>query len=84
MPTATDALDALDSGKWQLGLAAVAVSNLTPTLLAGALVTWQASVAGDDDRDDTGLLTAQPLAITEVGRRSPELMNEIRQEHHER
>jgi hypothetical protein len=65
MPTATD--DALGSGKWQLGVAAVAVSNIAPTFLAGALVTWQASVAGDDERDDTGLLTAQPLAIMQIG-----------------
>jgi hypothetical protein len=65
MPTATD--DALGSGKWQLGVAAVAVSNITPTFLAGALATWQASVAGDDDRDDVSLLTAQPLAIMQIG-----------------
>ena len=65
MPTATD--DALGTGKWQLGVAAVAVSNVTPTLLAGALVTWQGSVGGDDDRPDASLLTAQPLAIMQIG-----------------
>jgi len=65
VPTATD--HALGSGKWQLGAAGVAVSNITPTFLAGALVTWQASVAGDDDRAHTGLLTAQPLAIMQIG-----------------
>jgi hypothetical protein len=64
-PTATD--DLLGTGKWQLGVAAVAVSNVTPTLLAGALVTWQASVAGDEDRPDASLLTAQPLAIMQIG-----------------
>jgi hypothetical protein len=65
MPTATD--DALGSGKWQLGVAGVAVSNITPTFLAGALVTWQASVAGDEDRADTSVLTTQPLAIMQIG-----------------
>jgi hypothetical protein len=65
MPTATD--DALGTGKWQLGVAGVAVSNIAPTFLAGALVTWQASVAGDDERDDVSVLTAQPLAIMQIG-----------------
>ena len=65
MPTATD--EALGTGKWQLGLSAVGVKNITPTFLGGALVTWQASVAGDDDRDDAGLFTAQPLAVLQLG-----------------
>ena len=65
MPTATD--DALGTGKWQLGLSAVAVKNITPTFLGGALVTWQASVAGDDDRPEAGLVTAQPVAIMQIG-----------------
>ena len=65
MPTATD--EALGTGKWQLGLSAVGVKNITPTFLGGALVTWQASVAGDDDRDDAGLFTAQPLAVLQIG-----------------
>jgi hypothetical protein len=65
MPTATD--DALGTGKWQLGLSAVAVKNITPIFLGGALVTWQTSVAGDDDRADAGLMTAQPLVVLQIG-----------------
>lgn len=45
----------------------VVVKNVTPTLLAGALVTWQHSLGGDDSRPYSGLLTAQPLAITRIG-----------------
>lgn len=43
------------------------MKNLTPTFLAGALVTWQASVAGDDDRENVSSLTAQPLAVMQIG-----------------
>jgi hypothetical protein len=64
-PTATD--EALGSGKWQLGLAGVAVKNITPTFMLGALVTWQASVAGDADREDVASLTSQPFLIMQIG-----------------
>ena len=65
IPTATD--DRLGSGKWQAGGAVVAVSNLTPTVLMFALVTYQHSFAGDSARPTTSLLTAQPGAIMQVG-----------------
>jgi len=60
MPTATD--PSLGTGKWQGGLAAVAV-NATPAHLLGALVQWQHSFAGQSERPTTQSLTAQPFAI---------------------
>jgi hypothetical protein len=59
-PTATD--PSLGTGKWQGGLAAVAV-NATPAHLLGALVQWQHSFAGQSGRPTTQSLTAQPFAI---------------------
>ena len=60
MPTASE--DELGTGKWQAGVAAVAV-HPTPEYLIGGLVQWQASFAGDDDRGDVNTLTAQPFVI---------------------
>ncbi len=63
-PTATE--DALGQGKWQLGAAFVAF-KATPKFQFGGLLTWQASVAGDDDRPDTSLLAAQPFGTWQLG-----------------
>jgi hypothetical protein len=60
MPTATD--PSLGSGKWQAGLAAVAVSATRARLL-GALVQWQHSFAGQSGRPEVQSLTAQPFGI---------------------
>jgi hypothetical protein len=60
MPTATD--PSLGTGKWQGGLAAVAVSA-TQARLLGALVQWQHSFAGQSDRPTVQSLTAQPFGI---------------------
>ncbi|SED64428.1 hypothetical protein SAMN02787142_3533 [Burkholderia sp. WP9] len=59
-PTATD--PSLGTGKWQAGLAAVAVSA-TKARLLGALVQWQHSFAGQSGRPTTQSLTAQPFGI---------------------
>ncbi|CAN7499326.1 MULTISPECIES: hypothetical protein [unclassified Caballeronia] len=60
MPSATD--PSLGTGKWQGGLAAVAVSATKERLL-GALVQWQHSFAGQDSRPAVQSLTAQPFGI---------------------
>jgi hypothetical protein len=60
LPTAGK--DALGTGKWQAGLAAVAV-HPTPQHIIGGLMQWQASFAGDNDRDDVNTLTFQPFLI---------------------
>ncbi|MBE4965100.1 hypothetical protein [Enterobacter cloacae complex sp. P24RS] len=54
--------DALGSGKWQGGLSAVAIKS-TPGWMAGTLVQWQKSFAGDDARDDVETATFQPIFI---------------------
>jgi hypothetical protein len=63
-PTATE--DALGAGKHQIGVAVVGLYSEGP-LLTGALVQYQNSFAGDDDRDTTRILTAQPLLILQAG-----------------
>ncbi|WP_428428629.1 hypothetical protein [Pararhizobium sp.] len=58
IPTASE--DELGSGKWQAGAAGVVVAPQSWGLLGG-LVTYQASFAGSDLRDDVNLLTVQPI-----------------------
>jgi hypothetical protein len=60
MPSATD--PSLGTGKWQAGLAAVAVSA-TKARLLGALIQWQHSFAGQSGRPTVQSLTAQPFGI---------------------
>jgi hypothetical protein len=64
-PTATE--DALGSGKWSAGLAHVVFSATSPTIQYGYLLTWQASVAGDDDRADVNVGAFQPFAFYQLG-----------------
>jgi hypothetical protein len=65
-PTATD--DALGSGKWEGGAAAVVFDFTSPIVQWGSLLTWQTSFAGDDDRDDTNLMVFQPFILFQLGR----------------
>jgi hypothetical protein len=60
MPTASE--DELGAGKWQAGLAAMAMRP-SPQGIVGGLLQWQASFAGDDDRADVNTLTMQPFLI---------------------
>jgi len=64
-PTASE--DALGTGKWQLGVAAVVYGIVVPQWQLGGLVTWQTSIAGDENRDDTSVLAAQPFSIWQLG-----------------
>ena len=59
--------DALGTGKWQLGGALVAFSSFNKTVQGGGLITYQASVGGDDDRDDTAVLAIQPFFFFQMG-----------------
>jgi hypothetical protein len=65
MPTASS--DALGAGKWQAGAAAVVVRPLAGGSMLAGLVTWQTDFAGDADRADTSFLTAQPVAVLQIG-----------------
>jgi hypothetical protein len=60
IPTATN--EDTGTGKWQGGLAMVAAAPRSFGI-AGALVTWQHSFAGDEDRDTQNSLSLQPLFI---------------------
>ena len=60
LPTASR--DEMGTGKWQAGLAGTVIAPQKWGLL-GALLTWQQSFAGDDDRPDVSTLQAQPFFI---------------------
>jgi hypothetical protein len=59
-PTASETLTG--TGKWQAGVAAVAIAP-RKWGLAGGLVTYQHSFAGDDTRTSQNNLATQPLVI---------------------
>ncbi len=58
LPTATD--DLLGAGKWQAGAVGLAIAPQKWGLIGG-LLTYQASFAGDRDREDVSLATFQPI-----------------------
>jgi hypothetical protein len=60
VPTATD--DLRGTGKWQAGLAVLAIAPRSFGI-AGALVTGQHSIAGDEARPTQNGLSVQPLII---------------------
>lgn len=64
-PTASN--DALGTGRWQVGLAAVAFAVLSPQLQTGGLVVWQTDFAGDSDRAGTNVLGIQPFGFWQLG-----------------
>jgi hypothetical protein len=64
-PSATNS--ALGSGKWQGGVAAVAILPLSPGSIWGVLATWQHSFAGNQDRSKTQVSTLQPFATYSIG-----------------
>lgn len=57
MPTASN--DLLGQGKWQIGTAAALVTS-RDWGLAGGLLTFQQSFAGDSDREKVKMLSVQP------------------------
>jgi hypothetical protein len=42
-------------------------SGQTPLVQFGGLLTWQGSIAGDEDRPSTSTLVAQPFAMWQLG-----------------
>ncbi|TCK68990.1 hypothetical protein DFQ05_0501 [Winogradskyella wandonensis] len=65
-PTAAN--DFLGSGKWQVGLALVAFVVKSREFQLGGLVTWQTSVAGDDNREGTNSAIIQPFYFWQLGK----------------
>lgn len=66
IPTASN--DFTGSGKWQLGGAFVIFNTASPVVQWGALITFQASVAGDANRASTSQLAAQPFLLFQLGK----------------
>jgi len=67
-PTASDAT--LGTGKWQGGLVLVAYIVNSPVFQFGGLVTWQASFAGDENREKTNIAAIQPFYFWQLGKGS--------------
>jgi hypothetical protein len=65
IPTATD--DTLGNGKWSLGLSNVLFDASSKIVQWGYLLGWEASVAGESDRDDVNLVTFQPFLMYQPG-----------------
>ncbi|MGC3947791.1 MAG: hypothetical protein QM762_25345 [Chryseolinea sp.] len=65
MPTGTSNMTG--TGKWQVGLAALAFFAKSHQIQAGALLQWQTSFAGDEDRADVNMLTSQVFFIWQIG-----------------
>lgn len=64
-PTATE--DVLGQDKWQLGAAAIVFMVASPALQVGGLLTWQTSIAGNEDRPETSIMAMQPFAVWQLG-----------------
>jgi hypothetical protein len=60
LPTASQ--DETGTGKWQAGLATIIIAPQKWGLLGG-LITWQTSVAGDEDRVDQNGMAVQPFFL---------------------
>jgi hypothetical protein len=67
-PSATD--DALGTGKWSAGFANVLFNAKSKKFQYGYLLTWQASFAGQDDRDGVSIGALQPFAFYQLGKGS--------------
>lgn len=64
-PTASK--DALGTDKWSAGLANVFFNAKSAKFQWGYLLTWQASFAGDDDRQDVNVAALQPFTFFQLG-----------------
>jgi len=64
-PTATK--DELGSGKWSGGFANVLFNAESKRFQYGYLLTWQASFAGDSDRQNVNIAAFQPFAMYQLG-----------------
>jgi hypothetical protein len=64
-PTASE--DALGSDKWSAGFANVLFSAASRVFQYGYLLTWQASFAGNSDREDVNMGAFQPFAFVQLG-----------------
>jgi len=63
----TAAKDELGSEKWSAGFANVLFNASSTRFQYGYLLTWQASFAGNHDREDVNMAVFQPFAIYQLG-----------------
>ena len=66
VPTASK--DSLGSEKWSAGFANVLFDARSKKFQYGYLLTWMASFAGNDDRDDVNMGAFQPFAMYQLGK----------------
>ncbi len=66
MPTATE--EELGTGKWQGGVTAVAYFIPSAQFQFGGLISWQASFAGQSDRENTNNLAIQSFYFWQLGK----------------
>lgn len=66
LPTATK--DALGSEKWSAGFANVLFDARSKQYQYGYLLTWMASFAGEDNRDDVNVGALQPFGLYQLGK----------------
>ena len=64
-PSATS--DAIGTGKWQFGGALVFFLSKSSSVQFGGLLTYQASIAGDDNRPGTSVGALQPFLYIQLG-----------------
>lgn len=64
-PTAAE--DDLGTGKWSAGIANVLFDASSDVFQYGYLLTWQASFAGDGDREDVNVAAFQPFLFYQLG-----------------
>lgn len=57
----------LGTGKWQVGISALAFFSKSRVVQIGSLLQWSTSVGGDEDRPDVSLLTPQVFFIWQLG-----------------
>ncbi len=65
VPTATK--DEAGSEKWSAGLVNVLFDGRSRKFQYGYLLSWQASFAGDDDREDVNIAAFQPFGFYQLG-----------------
>ena len=66
LPTATK--DALGSEKWSAGFANVLFDARSKQYQYGYLLTWMASFAGEENRDDVNVGALQPFGLYQLGK----------------
>jgi hypothetical protein len=66
--TAPTGKDAVGSEKWSAGFANVLFNASSAKFQYGYLLTWQASFAGSDSRDDVNVGAFQPFVFYQLGK----------------